>query len=81
MKNNNFSSATLLISCLGIEDDTVRRDSMHAIINGLPDPNYATLRTLVLVSSEKVPCICGVLLTMSITSILTASKSMLTTTA
>ena len=26
----------------------VRRDSLHAIINALPDPNYATLRALVL---------------------------------
>jgi hypothetical protein len=34
----------------GIENDTQRRDSLHAIINGLPDPNYATLRALVLVS-------------------------------
>jgi hypothetical protein len=30
------------------EDDTVRRDSLHAIINNLPDPNYATLRALTL---------------------------------
>lgn len=30
------------------DDDTVRRDSLHAIINGLPDPNYATLRALTL---------------------------------
>lgn len=30
------------------EDDIVRRDSLHAIINGLPDPNYATLRALTL---------------------------------
>ncbi|RDA94002.1 hypothetical protein CP533_5029 [Ophiocordyceps camponoti-saundersi (nom. inval.)] len=30
------------------EDDVLRRDSMHAIINGLPDPNYATLRALTL---------------------------------
>ncbi|KAI1181142.1 hypothetical protein F4777DRAFT_526058 [Nemania sp. FL0916] len=30
------------------DDDVVRRDSMHAIINGLPDPNYATLRALTL---------------------------------
>lgn len=28
------------------EDDTVRRDSLHAIINSLPDPNYATLRAV-----------------------------------
>ena len=32
----------------GIDDDTVRRDSLHAIINSLPDPNYATLRALTL---------------------------------
>ncbi|OAA60412.1 Rho GTPase activator [Niveomyces insectorum RCEF 264] len=30
------------------DDDTVRRDSLHAVINDLPDPNYATLRELVL---------------------------------
>ncbi|KAK4250884.1 hypothetical protein C7999DRAFT_11286 [Corynascus novoguineensis] len=30
------------------EDDIVRRDSLHAIINNLPDPNYATLRALTL---------------------------------
>ncbi|KAK3355254.1 hypothetical protein B0H65DRAFT_41108 [Neurospora tetraspora] len=30
------------------EDETVRRDSLHAIINSLPDPNYATLRALTL---------------------------------
>lgn len=30
------------------EDDIVRRDSLHAIINSLPDPNYATLRALIL---------------------------------
>ncbi|CAJ2504354.1 Uu.00g117480.m01.CDS01 [Anthostomella pinea] len=30
------------------DDDIVRRDSLHAIINGLPDPNYATLRALAL---------------------------------
>lgn len=28
------------------EDDIVRRDSLHAIINNLPDPNYATLRAI-----------------------------------
>lgn len=28
----------------------MRRDSLHATINGLPDPNYATLRALTLVS-------------------------------
>ncbi|KAK2608664.1 Rho GTPase-activating protein [Conoideocrella luteorostrata] len=30
------------------EDDIVRRDSLHAIINALPDPNYATLRATTL---------------------------------
>lgn len=30
------------------EDDVVRRDSLHAIINALPDPNYATLRAMTL---------------------------------
>lgn len=30
------------------EDDVVRRDSLHATINNLPDPNYATLRALAL---------------------------------
>lgn len=35
---------------LGKEDDVQRRDALHAIINSLPDPNYATLRALILVS-------------------------------
>lgn len=39
---------TEFIDAARIDDDTVRRDSMHAIINALPDPNYATLRALVL---------------------------------
>lgn len=30
------------------DEDVVRRDSLHAIINSLPDPNYATLRALTL---------------------------------
>ncbi|KAI2617169.1 RhoGAP-domain-containing protein [Hypoxylon sp. NC1633] len=30
------------------DDEIVRRDSLHAIINALPDPNYATLRALTL---------------------------------
>lgn len=30
------------------DDEIVRRDSLHAIINALPDPNYATLRALAL---------------------------------
>ena len=35
---------------IGIDDDITRRDSMHATINSLPDPNYATLRALTLVN-------------------------------
>ncbi|KAF2757501.1 RhoGAP-domain-containing protein [Pseudovirgaria hyperparasitica] len=31
-----------------IDDEVVRRDTMHKIINELPDPNYATIRALVL---------------------------------
>ena len=34
---------------LDIDDDILRRDSLHAVINSLPDPNYATLRALILV--------------------------------
>ena len=30
------------------DDDVIRRDSLHAIINSLPDPNYATLKALTL---------------------------------
>jgi hypothetical protein len=41
----NYAS---FIKSAKIEDDTVRRDSLHAIINSLPDPNYATLRVLTL---------------------------------
>ncbi|KAL5606704.1 hypothetical protein BROUX41_003100 [Berkeleyomyces rouxiae] len=37
-----------LIEAAQIDDDTLRRDTLHAIINGLPDPNYATLRALTL---------------------------------
>ncbi|KAK1590780.1 RhoGAP domain-containing protein [Colletotrichum navitas] len=37
-----------LIEAAKLEDDIVRRDSLHAIINSLPDPNYATLRSLTL---------------------------------
>lgn len=37
-----------LLDAARIPDDLVRRDSLHAIINALPDPNYATLRALVL---------------------------------
>ena len=38
------------MSLLGIEDDIQRRDSMHALINNLPDAHYATLRAMILVS-------------------------------
>jgi len=37
-----------------IEDEIVRRDSLHAVINSLPDPNYATLRVLILVSLGRI---------------------------
>ncbi|OHW97841.1 rho GTPase activator protein [Colletotrichum incanum] len=37
-----------LIEAAKLDDDIVRRDSLHAIINSLPDPNYATLRSLTL---------------------------------
>jgi len=30
------------------DDDIMRRDQLHAVINSLPDPNYATLRALTL---------------------------------
>jgi len=43
------------IAAARIDDDTVRRDTLHAIINGLPDANYASLRALVLVSPDFVP--------------------------
>ncbi|KAJ9641554.1 Rho GTPase-activating protein [Coniosporium tulheliwenetii] len=36
------------IDAARIDDDIVRRDSLHAIVNGLPDSNYATLRAVVL---------------------------------
>ncbi|KAE9973089.1 hypothetical protein BLS_003757 [Venturia inaequalis] len=36
------------IEAARIPDDLLRRDRMHATINELPDPNYATLRALVL---------------------------------
>lgn len=38
----------LLTTFLEHEDEIVRRDSLHAIINNLPDPNYATLRAITL---------------------------------
>lgn len=39
---------TSFINAAKAEDDIIRRDSLHAIINSLPDPNYATLRVLTL---------------------------------
>ena len=36
------------IQAAKLDDDIVRRDSVHALVNALPDPNYATLRVLVL---------------------------------
>lgn len=36
------------IAAAKIDDDHIRRDSLHAIINALPDPNYATLRVVAL---------------------------------
>jgi hypothetical protein len=39
---------TSFINSAKIDDGILRRDSLHAIINSLPDPNYATLRVLTL---------------------------------
>ncbi|KAH8703849.1 putative Rho GTPase activator [Talaromyces proteolyticus] len=36
------------INAARVDNQDQRRDTLHAIINGLPDPNYATLRALVL---------------------------------
>lgn len=44
----SLCSVTVLTSPSEHEDATVRRDSLHALINGLPDPNYATLRAITL---------------------------------
>ena len=41
-------NSRLTIPATEKEDDIVRRDSLHAIINALPDPNYATLRAMTL---------------------------------
>jgi hypothetical protein len=38
------------LDAAAVPDDIGRRDKLHAAINNLPDPNYATLRALVLVS-------------------------------
>ncbi|KAI0487303.1 hypothetical protein F4859DRAFT_464391 [Xylaria cf. heliscus] len=45
LTSENYSA---FIDAAKQDDEIVRRDSMHAIINGLPDPNYATLRALTL---------------------------------
>lgn len=42
--------STVLTTLLGIDDDIQRRDSLHALVNNLPDAHYATLRAVVLVS-------------------------------
>jgi len=39
---------TAFIDAAKTDDEIVRRDSLHAIINSLPDPNYATLRAVTL---------------------------------
>ncbi|KZF20504.1 rho GTPase activator [Xylona heveae TC161] len=36
------------INAARVDDDIIRRDSLHAIVNSLPDPNYATLRALII---------------------------------
>lgn len=36
------------ISAARIDDDIQRRDSLHALVNNLPDAHYATLRALIL---------------------------------
>lgn len=47
-----------LIEAARIDDDIVRRDTLHAIVNSLPDAHYATLRALILVSFKSSdPCI------------------------
>ncbi|KAK3670682.1 Rho GTPase-activating protein [Recurvomyces mirabilis] len=42
------SSYNAFIDAARLEEQTQRRDGLHALINELPDPNYATLRALVL---------------------------------
>ncbi|KAI8632753.1 hypothetical protein F5Y19DRAFT_328904 [Xylariaceae sp. FL1651] len=45
LTSENYSA---FIDAAKHDDEIVRRDSLHAIINGLPDTNYATLRALTL---------------------------------
>lgn len=40
---------SLTLETAGIDDDIQRRDSLHALINNLPDAHYATMRALILV--------------------------------
>ncbi|QIW99218.1 hypothetical protein AMS68_004736 [Peltaster fructicola] len=39
---------TQFIDAARVDDEYARRDALHQLINDLPDPNYATLRALVL---------------------------------
>ncbi|KAJ5710818.1 hypothetical protein N7488_004974 [Penicillium malachiteum] len=39
---------TQFVEAARIDDDTQRRDSLHALINSLPDAHYATLRAIIL---------------------------------
>ncbi|RAQ43918.1 Rho GTPase activator (Rgd1) [Aspergillus flavus] len=41
-------SYTDFINAARIDDDVQRRDSLHALVNNLPDAHYATLRALIL---------------------------------
>lgn len=45
MTNTAYHS---FIQAAKYEDTIMRRDALHQYINSLPDPNYATLRVLVL---------------------------------
>jgi hypothetical protein len=39
---------TQFVDAARIDDDIQRRDSLHALINSLPDAHYATLRAIIL---------------------------------
>ncbi|PLB39290.1 putative Rho GTPase activator (Rgd1) [Aspergillus candidus] len=41
-------SYTEFVNAARLDDDTQRRDTIHALVNNLPDAHYATLRALVL---------------------------------
>lgn len=45
LTNNQYQS---FVQAAKYEDPILRRDALHQDINSLPDPNYATLRVLVL---------------------------------